>query len=372
MTQPAGVERVGRLVENALAGTGFAWERAPVHVEAERWLSDLMLPGSDPSALAPVLVGRRAGRDGRVLLLGDLDTAFEPGALSRFPLRVENGRAYGPGVADMKGGLVVLVTALRALPRDAGPSLTVVLSSDEQAGSLGSRAVIEREAVGATACLCVECARNGGELMGARSHIGVARIDVRGREAHAGSAFASGASAIDQLAHHVIALRRITDPARRVFITVGQIGGGRRRSVVPGHAWCTIDVRTPDADAWADTERRIRDAISAKTVPGTATELRIYAHRPAVRWHQALVDLAVRAGRGMGVALGVGRSAAAGSSAFPGGLGVPTLDGLGPAGGDLMTDHEYIDVKSIGERALVLARTLELIAAEREALSYGG
>lgn len=368
-SQPDGVARVGRTVEGALAGSGIEWQRVRGAVPGpeDAWLAELMLPGVPYARVADVVVGRRQGSGTRVLLLGDLDTAFEPGATSRFPFRIEGERAYGPGVADMKGGLVVLVAALRALPADSTPALTIVLSPDEQAGSLSSRPVIEGAARESDHCLCLECAREGGSVMAARAHIGVARLDVHGREAHAGSAHASGANALEALADHLIALQRLTEPSRGVYVTVTIAAGGRRRSVVPAHAWCVIDVRTPDATTWDATERAIREIVAREIVPGTRAELRIRAHRPGVAWTErtdALLAVVRRAGAGAGISFGAIRSPAAGSSAFVGALGVPTLDGMGPRGGDLMTNGEHVELASIEERAVLLALTLRQLAKE--------
>jgi len=269
----------------------------------------------------------------------------------------------------MKGGLVVLAAALRALAETGvpAPPLTVVLSPDEQAGSLRSRGVIAREAEGAAWCLCVECARDGGNLMGSRAHVGVARLDVYGREAHAGSAHSRGVSAIEALARKVLAVQALTDPARDVYVTVGEIHGGRRRSVVPGHAWCTVDVRTPDAGAWQAVEAALRRIAGAADLEGTSAQLRICAHRPGIPWTPAtdrLIAVARRAGREAGVSFGVVRSAAAGSSSFAGARGVPTLDGMGPSGGDLMTEGEYVGIETLGQRALLLALTLYHLSRE--------
>lgn len=366
-SQPEGVARVAGAVLRALEGTGFVWEhrRGPAPAEEDRWLAELMLPGFDYAGVADVLIGTRPGAAPRVLLLADLDTAFEPGAASRFPLRIAGERAYGPGIADMKGGLVVLVAALRALPPTDAPTITVVLSPDEQAGSLASRPVIEAAARDTDWCLCLECARDGGNVMAARAHIGVARLEAHGREAHAGSAHASGANALERLARAVVALQGLTDPERGVYVTATLASGGRRRSVVPGHAWCVLDVRTPDAQAWAATEGRIREVAAASAVPGTRTELRIRAHRPGVPWTprtDALLDLCRKAGAEAGISFGAIRSPAAGSSAFAGAAGVPTLDGMGPLGGDLMTEREHIELASLEERALLLALTLQRLA----------
>lgn len=372
VTQPAGVAAVAGVLERELGPCGFTFERVPGGPlpADEDWLAEVMLPDGDFAAVADVVVARRCGIGARrALLLGDLDTAYPPGALLRSPFRVNEGRAYGPGVADMKGGLVVLAAALRALNEcglDA-PPISAVLSPDEQAGSLRSRSVIMAEARGMSWCLCFECARDGGSLMGSRAHIGVARLEVVGREAHAGSAHAAGANAVAELAHKILALQALTAPTRGVFVTVTLIRGGRRRSVVPGDASAIIDVRTPDAAAWAEVEAAIRHIAATAGVPGTSATLRIHAHRPGIPWTPAtdrLIGAARRAGRAAGISFDVVHSPAAGSSSFAGAQGVPTLDGMGPSGGSLMTDQEYVVVDSLIERALLVALTLHLLSME--------
>jgi glutamate carboxypeptidase len=337
-----------------------------------RWLEPIVLPELDYSRVAEVLVARGDfGGRGSVLLLGDLDTSYPAGSIDRFPFRVEDGQAVGPGVADMKGGLVVLSAALRAL-RDArlrAPAVSVVLSPDEQAGSLRSRQVIETEASGRDCCLCVECAREGGNLMGSRSQCGVALIEVRGREAHAGSAYASGVSAIEALARKVPDINALTDPSRGLFVSVGLVRGGRRRSVVPGLCTAVVDVRAADAAGWETLETALHGIAAREDLPGSVGSLSIHAHRPAVPWTSGtdgLIRVARKAGEALGIQFGVVRSGAGGSSAFAGPLGVPVLDGMGPAGGGLMTDNEHVDVRSLAERAALLALTLHLLGgAER-------
>jgi glutamate carboxypeptidase len=374
-TQPAGVDAVASRVVGVLVDAGFTVERRQGEAipAADAWLADLMLPGADFATIADVLILRKSGVGaGRVLLLGDLDTSFEGGSSRRSPFQIDRQRAVGPGVADMKGGLVVLAYALLALARielSTPAGITVVLSPDEQAGSLRSRRTIEDEARTADWCLCLECARDGGNLMGSRAHIGVARLEVYGREAHAGTAHAAGASAIEAIARMVCAVNALTSPTRHIYVTVGQIHGGRRRSVVPGHAYCTIDIRTPDATAWNEVERSLREVARHIEVRGTHAELRMRAHRPGVAWDAAtddLISVVRRAGDLLRVPFGVITSSAAGSSSFAGALGVPVLDGMGPAGGDLMTDREYIEIPSLAERAALLALTVHLLGGVQE------
>jgi glutamate carboxypeptidase len=370
-SQPNGVDRVGDLVSTRLNAAGFSVERARgaiVPIE-DAWLAELMLPGTAYDSVADARVARKSGSgDGRALLLADLDTSYDPGCSTRFPFRVDETRAYGPGAADMKGGLVVLLFALEALEQSdliTPAATTVVLSPDEQAGSLSSRSLIELAAHDADWCLCVECARDGGNLMGSRAHIGIARLDVYGREAHAGSARASGINAIEALARKIAEISALTDPQNGVYLTVGEVHGGRRRSVVPGHAFCTIDVRTPHAGSWEDVRGALQCLADAPDASGARAELRMRNHRPGIPWTaatDALILLVKDAGQALALDFGVIPSSAAGSSSFAGAAGVPTLDGMGPAGGNLMTDREYVEIASLADRAALLALSMHLLA----------
>lgn len=372
-TLPDGVNAVGDALCRGLEAIGYTTERArgkPLPPE-HRWIEELMLPGYDTARLGDHRIARKAGSgSGRVLVLGDMDTAFLPGGPRRFPFRVEGDRAYGAGIADMKGGLATAVYALKALEATGRNNLgevTCVFSADEQVGSLSARQVIEPAAREADWAFCMECARDGGNLMGSRAHIGAARLDVHGREAHAGSAYLSGASAIEAMARKIIAIQALTDPPREIYLNVGTVSGGWRRSVVPGHCTAAIDVRTPSAAVWDEVEAALRRIADRTELPGSSASLRIASHRPAVPWTEKtdrLIAIAQEAGREIGLTFGVIRSPAAGSSAFTGPLGVPCLDGMGPAGGDLMTDQEHIVVATLVERAALLATTMHKLGAE--------
>jgi glutamate carboxypeptidase len=211
----------------------------------------------------------------------------------------------------------------------------------------------------------MECAREGGKLMGSRAQIGVGLLEVTGREAHAGSAYAEGASAIEAMARKIIAIHALTDPAHEVYLNVGTVGGGWRRSVLAGRAQATLDVRTPGPEVWNEVAAALRAIAARVEVPRTAATLRLASHRPAVPWTEAtdrLLGIAREVGGALGIPIAALRSPAAGSSAFVGPLGVPCLDGMGPAGGGLMTDQEHVVVATLTERAALLAGMLHALA----------
>jgi glutamate carboxypeptidase len=369
-TQTGGTDAVGDRICERLESAGYTTERThgePLPPE-QQWLEEFMLPGYDRSKLGFQRVARIKGNGhGRVLVLGDLDTAFLPG--KGFPFRVEGDRAYGPGIADMKGGLAVAVFALEALQATGLNNLAeiaCVFSSDEQGGSLDARKPIEQAAQNADWVFCMECAREGGNIMGSRAQIGVAKLEIFGRDAHAGSAYAKGISAIEAMARKITAIHALTDPAREIFLCVGQINGGWRRSVIAGYCMATVDIRTPGPEAWNEVEAALRKIADKVELPGSSSKFLIASHRPGVPWTgktDRMIAIAHEAGDELGLRFGVLRSPAAGSSAFVGPLGLPCLDGMGPLGSDLMTTQENIVISSLVERAALLATTMHKLGA---------
>ncbi len=367
----AGVAAVGTAVIEELELIGFEFEEIPQSPvgPAEKWLEELFSPGVPYSELGSTYSGFAAGTGpGRLLLLGDLDTAFPVGSLTEFPFRVEEGRAYGPGIADMKGGLVVLVAALQAI-HELGldrPDIALVLAGDEQAGSLGSRPVIERAGDGADWSLCVECARRGGKLMAARGHIGVGSLRISGIEAHTGSARDTGVNALEALARLVLAFDALTDSEAGTLVTVTIARAGRRRSIVPALAEATVDIRTRAAVRWDEVTAAMREiTVEVSRDTGAEIELLTYNHRPGVAWDaetDRLLALARRVGAELSIDVDAVASAAAGSSAFSHPSTV-VLDGLGPVGADLMTKSEHIEVGSLAPRAALLAQLIHRLPA---------
>jgi glutamate carboxypeptidase len=363
-TEPEGTNAVGDAVCRELENVGFSTrrvsgERVPAK---KRWLEEVMIPGYDQQKLGYHRIGKfRTKGKGRILLLGDLDTAFLPAKWRQFSFHLKGERAIGPGVADMKGGLAVAVYALKALQETGHNNLeeiTCVFSSDEQAGSLTSRNIIEEAAKKVDWVFCMECARNGGNIIGSRAQIGVAKLETFGREAHAGSNYAKGVNAIEAMARKITAIHNLTNLDREIYLCVGTVNGGWRRTVIPGHCSALIDIRTPTARIWKEVEAALKYISDKEEIPGSKSLLLIESHRPAVPWTARttrLIAVAKEAGREIGLRFGVIRSPAAGSSAFIGPSGKPCLDGMGPVGGDLMTEKEHIIIPTLLDRAVLLA-----------------
>jgi glutamate carboxypeptidase len=367
VTQPFGLARVGERLVTELEGTGFSRQDLGAALQSQRppaWAELVLSPDVGYDGLhEPMLLTRPGELEGELLILGDLDSAL-PHEPSQCRLTIRDGRAIGPAVADMKGGLTLLVGALRALVTvgERVPTITVLLSCDEQAGSIRSAPAIRARAARASWVLCVECAREGGRVMRSRAHIGIGLLAATGLEAHAGTARDQGVNAISLLARALVALDGpgVTTPDGTVTPTI--LHAGRRRSVVPGSAEAVLDVRARDATAWEALAARIGDAVRIDD----RISVEFFSHRPGLpatdrtSWILGLVE---EAGRDVGLQIESVDSMAAGSSAFVDSATVPVLDGMGPAGGALMTPDEYIEVESLPTRAALLARTIQLLGA---------
>lgn len=367
-TTPGGTDRVASVIVPLLEELEFTcdvFEQVDLP-EDLTWVEHIMMPGQSQRDLGATYRLKRRGGRRRVLLLGDLDTAFPEEAHRAFPIRREGSLYFGPGVADMRGGLVVMLSALRAISsvEIVSPAIDVVLSADEQAGSLGSRHVIEDAASGCDWALCVECARRGGKLMAGRGHIGVGDLIASGVESHAGSAHEDGVNAIDHLARVIPPLNALSDHDSGSLVTVTMVEAGRRRSVIPGLARAILDIRAPSSDAWDLLVTSIEEVVAIHGEGRVAA--RTYSHRPGVvRTGEtgALLGLIQRRASEIGVAIEAFDSAAAGSSAFAAAAGSIVMDGMGPVGGGLMTTGEHIDIDSIPERAAILAATILSLGA---------
>ena len=296
------------------------------------------------------------------LLLGHADTVWPVGTLTTMPFAVRDGRARGPGVYDMKAGLVQLLAALDALRvLDLVPPAApvVFVNTDEEIGSRESGRWIARLARVAARAFVLEPALGPeGRLKTARKGIGKFDVVVRGRAAHAGLAPGEGASAILELAHVVQRLHALSDLAAGVTVNVGMIEGGQRANVVAPEARAVVDVRVPSHEAARRTERAILGL--EPVTPGATVEITGGIGRPPLEptprnrhlWKQAL-----EAGHLLGLDLAEG-TAGGGSDGNTTSQFTATLDGLGAVGDGAHAAHEYVEIERMGERAALLALLL--------------
>jgi glutamate carboxypeptidase len=349
-----GVDRVSAWMAERLEHLGAGIERVP---DAD--LGDTVVATFEGAREGPT-----------VMLIGHTDTVFEDGTAAARPFAMREGRALGPGTSDMKAGLLVGLYALEAL-RAVGPRpawlpvgrLVYVVNPDEEIGSPASTPVIERLAADADVALVLEAARENGDIVSARKGMLHLRATVHGRAAHAGVEPHKGRSAVLEAAHKTVALHALNGRWPSVTVNVGSLQGGTRPNIVAESAVLGVDVRAGSAAEQRAAEAAVRDILERSSVPDVSTTVEVTAqHWPMERTEASgrLVDAAVRIATRLGFSV---RDAATGGGSdanTTAALGVPSIDGLGPVGGDDHSPLEYIEVASIVPRTALLA---ELIAA---------
>lgn len=304
--------------------------------------------------------GERADPTCRVLLVGHLDTVFPAGTVGGWPMDRDDERATGPGIADAKGGAVVLWLALAAaldatdgLP---GVQVHVILNTDEEAGSVQSRPIFEREAVGADLALIFEPGRPDGSIVRQRRGARRYRITVTGKAAHTGVEPWAGINAIEAAAHKVLALQALNDRERFLSVTVAVVHGGSRVNVVPAEAVLDVDTRLPDDAAAESTHAAVEGIVAREDVAGAAAAYEIISDRPPLMPQPAVPTLLERfrqAGQAVGVAVQDTATGGGSDGCFISKHGVPTIDALGPVGGGYHTRDEFLLTESLLQRALL-------------------
>ena len=361
----AGVDEVGGWTAAFLERLGA---EVTTHPNAD--LGDTVVGAIDGDPTGPSL-----------LLIGHLDTVFDPGTAAARPFRIEAGVARGPGVTDMKSGLLAGLYAIRAVRTLVGGGesggtrlpfarLTFVANPDEEIGSPASTPIIEHLAADADACLVLECARANGDIVSSRKgNLGL-RLEVRGRAAHAGVEPEKGRSAILAAASLTVALQALNGRWPGVTVNVGVVAGGTRPNVVAERASLEVDVRALDRPALEAAEAEIR-RLAADPATLVVPDVSIVVEEVARHWPMEklerstrLVDAAVALAARLGFELRDAATGGASDANTTAGLGVPTIDGLGPIGGLDHSPDEYLEVDSIVPRTTLLGALLLAIARD--------
>ncbi|HEY6609065.1 MAG TPA: M20 family metallopeptidase [Candidatus Limnocylindria bacterium] len=348
---PEGVNRIADLVGTALRELGADVER--VHHE----------PAEGEHQLGDLVIGRFEGDGPRLLLIGHMDTVFDPGTAASRPYRSTDGRAHGPGVTDMKGGLLAGIHAIGALHASGRrPSITFVANPDEEIGSPFSTPHIRRIAPDHAAVLVLECARANGDIVSARKGIADYHVAISGRAAHAGVEPEKGRSAILEAAHLVLALHALNGRWPSVTVNAGVIAGGTRPNVVAADCALEVDIRAATVAAFDAAVAEVERLAASPTVDGVTIALsRSAGHPPMERTatSASLVGLAVAIGAELGFDLRDASTGGASDANTTAALGIPTLDGLGPVGGDDHSVDEWLDLASVVPRITLLATLID-------------
>jgi glutamate carboxypeptidase len=294
----------------------------------------------------------------RVLLLGHFDTVWPLGTIEQWPFTVTAGTATGPGVCDMKGGIVQMLTALGMLADTSG--IGVLLTGDEESGSFTSRALIEEQAQRSGAVLVLEPSAPDGALKVARKGGSAYQLEVRGRAAHAGVEPHLGINATVEMAHQVLAILALASAAAETSVTPTVAASGTTSNTVPERATLCVDVRAWSRDELHRVDRALRALIPRLESAGLTLHGDINRYPLPTAVTLPLLELAQAAAADLGLQAPEGAHAAGASDAnFTGALGVPTLDGLGVVGGGSHARSEYANVTMMPDRAALLAALTE-------------
>ena len=299
---------------------------------------------------------------GRVLVLAHHDTVWPLGSLDTHPFSVADGILRGPGCFDMKAGLVLALHALAVLGAPDG--VTLLVTGDEEIGSPSSRGLIEAEAAGCVAALVLEASADGGALKTARKGVSLYQVRAVGLAAHAGLEPERGVNATVELAHQVLAVAGLADPALGTTVTPTALSSGTVANTVPAAGAFSVDARMWDTAEQA----RVHAAISSllPVVPDAVLEISGGPNRPplAASSSAVLFSLASSIAAELGLApLGSASVGGASDGNFTAGVGTPTLDGLGAVGGGAHADHEHVLVDALPGRAALLAALIDDLLA---------
>ncbi len=311
------------------------------------------------------LVADFSGGEGpRVLLVGHADTVYPLGTLSKMPLKREGDRLLGPAVIDMKGGLTVMLYGIRAL-LDVRQSLTgslrVVVNSDEEPGSPTSRDLWPELTREVNWAIVLEPAKPDGGMVLRRKGVGIFNLHVQGRSAHAGAEPEKGASAIRVLAKKILDLEALADLSLGTTVNAGVIQGGTHPYVVPEEAKAEIDIRVPTLAEQQRVLNAMRAVVEHEDLPGTRASLKGQFHRPPMEpapGIEALQAIVEEEGHALGLPVQWVHTGGASDGNNISASGVPTIDGMGPAGGGAHSPDEYMEIFSIFQKTALLAAVL--------------
>lgn len=308
-------------------------------------------------------------KPGKILLLGHRDTVFPVGTAKQRPFKIEGGRAYGPGVADMKSGIVSSILASLAL-KELGEEMSdieILITSDEEIGSPSSRKIIEERAKSAIAVFNLEPGRPDGSIVTARRGSAHLAFHIQGRAAHSGVNIEQGVSAIEELGHKIIALQELTDLDKGITVNVGVVQGGVNTNVVAPEASGKVHIGFWTINDFNNVLKKIKTIFETSYIHGTISKLEGDISFLPMEKHdgvQKLYQIVQQAASSLDLIIPEQHTKGASDAGFPSSLGIPTICGMGPVGGNWHSENEYIELDTFLPRTKLLAHSMILASRQ--------
>ncbi len=349
----AGVDRTGAQVKRFLESHGIAVELLPQQKHGD-CLRGIVDGGHELGT---------GNQRSNIVLMGHRDTVFPKGEPERRPFTIKDGRAYGPGVVDMKGGIVMNMFVMAAFKKFGGAPGPIVglFTGDEEIGSPEGRPVIEAEARNARVVFNSEPGRASGNVVKARKGGVFSVVDITGKAAHSGGNFEAGISAIGEAAHKIVAIHALTDLKRGITLNVGLIQGGQSVNTTAPACQFQIDLRYVEVPERDEIMGKIHDIVAKSYVPGTKATLVVKGEfRPLNPSPESerVFSVYQAAAAESGLKVEAEFTGGCADSGFTAALGVPTLCGVGPVGGLAHSPEEYLEVETLVPRAQAMARSI--------------
>jgi glutamate carboxypeptidase len=308
---------------------------------------------------------------GRILLMAHSDTVFKVGTVAERPFNIANGKAYGPGVADDKGGIVAGLYAMKLLQERGFKDyrlITFLINCDEEIGSPSSRELIKNLAREHDYVICLEGGRQNDGVVNWRKGTGRIVVEVKGRASHAGSAPESGVNALLELAHQVLQLKKLEDKEKKTTLSFTVFQSGDKLNVIPDYAVARADIRALYPEEFARVEKAGLEIIKNKLYPESEVKLTLTIGRPAFHPNEKTEALIAKA-RGIyqeiGRSLKVVGSGGASDGNYTALMGTATIDSMGLVGGKGHTADECIDIDKIPSRLYLLTRMVMELGAQK-------
>ncbi|MGI9274688.1 MAG: M20 family metallopeptidase [Endozoicomonas sp.] len=351
---PVGVAKIADIMTTKYEGLGW-------HVSRKDF-GDVVGPGL-------LATNNPEAEEFDIMLIGHMDTVFPEGTVAEWSLSNDGEKAYGPGAADMKSGLLNAFLAIQSLPEDVLDrlSIAVCMNPDEEIGSTYSGEWIKETAKQSKCVLVAEAARADGSLVKARKGMAVYNITFHGKAAHAGNEPEKGISAITELAGWITRLNQETNFETGTTLNFGKVEGGTAGNVVPDLAKAVLDIRFWNNDDYSNLQTLIQEMVETPSLEGVKIELEREAYKPAFTPNadsKKLMALIEETGKAMDLPI-TWQAVGGGSDAnLTGALGIPTVDGLGPIGGGMHSRNEFMVLDSIAPRLELLRNVIINIAEQ--------